>query len=90
MLKELVEAEISSIAKEQPCLVHVRNVACWIIHRCMNCCIDTHALHRDRGAACVLINTNTLVRQEFLCILKFILTSPVCNPVLLDLIFTEW
>lgn len=89
MLKELVEAEISSIAKEQPCLVHVRNVACWIIHRCMNCCIDTHALHRDRGAACVLINTNTLVRQEYLGTMKFILTLSACNPVVPNLIFTE-
>lgn len=60
-MKVLVEAEISSIAKEQPCLVQVRNVACWIIHRCNNCLMDTHALHRDRGAACVLINCNMLV-----------------------------
>lgn len=36
-------------------------MGCWIIHRCINCSIDTHALHRERGAASVLINCNTLV-----------------------------
>lgn len=68
--EDLVEAEILNIAKEQPCLVHVRNVACWIIHHCMNCNIDTHALHRDRGAACVLINTKTLSDKSVIEALK--------------------
>lgn len=68
--EDVVEAEILSIAKEQPCLVQVRNVACWIIHRCINCCIDTHALHRERGAASVLINCNTLSDKTVIAALK--------------------
>ncbi|XP_026292878.1 uncharacterized protein LOC113217275 isoform X1 [Frankliniella occidentalis] len=68
--EDLVEAEVIGIAKEQPCLVQVRNVVCWIIHRCINCGIDTHALHRERGAACVLINSNTLSDKSAIGALK--------------------
>ncbi|KAJ1521497.1 hypothetical protein ONE63_003162 [Megalurothrips usitatus] len=68
--EDLVEAEVLNIAKEQPCLVHVRNVACWIIHRCINCSTDTHALHRERGAVCVLINTKALSDRTAIAALK--------------------
>ncbi|KAK3917417.1 Proline-rich AKT1 substrate 1 [Frankliniella fusca] len=68
--EDLVEAEVRGIAKEQPCLVQVRNVACWIVHRCINCSTDTHALHRERGAACVLINSNILSDKSTIAALK--------------------
>lgn len=49
------------ITKEQQGLVEIRNVGTWIIHRCLNCSIYTHAVHREYGAALVLININMIV-----------------------------
>lgn len=42
-------------------MVEIRNVGSWVIHRCYNCSIYTHAVHRDYGAALVLINTDIVV-----------------------------
>lgn len=33
----------------------------WVTHRCYNCSMYTHAVHRDYGAALVLINSNIVV-----------------------------
>ncbi|XP_046748624.1 uncharacterized protein LOC124412631 [Diprion similis] len=52
--------ELEGITKELPGLVEVRNIGAWAIHRCINCLMNTHAVHRERGAALVLINTNVL------------------------------
>lgn len=53
--------ELEGITKELPGLVEVRNVGAWIVHRCINCSTNTHSIHRERGAALVLINANILV-----------------------------
>jgi len=53
--------ELETITKEQPGLVEIKNVGSWIIHRCYNCSIYTHAVHREFGAALVLINSNIVV-----------------------------
>lgn len=42
-------------------MVEIRNIGSWVIHRCYNCSIYTHAVHRDYGAALVLINTDIVV-----------------------------
>ncbi|KAG6797065.1 hypothetical protein HZU73_07605 [Apis mellifera caucasica] len=57
-------SELEGITKEQPSLVEIRNIGSWIIHRCYNCSIYTHAVHRDYGAALVLINTDILSLPE--------------------------
>lgn len=54
-------SELETITKEQPGLVEIRNIGSWIIHRCYNCSIYTHAVHREYGAALVLINSNIVV-----------------------------
>jgi len=53
--------ELETITKEQPGLVEIRNVGSWIIHRCYNCSMYTHAVHREYGAALVLVNSNIAV-----------------------------
>lgn len=53
--------ELEKITKEQPGLMEKRNVGSWIVHRCCNCSMYTHAVHREYGAALVLINNNILV-----------------------------
>lgn len=56
--------DLEGITKEQQGLVEVRNVGTWIIHRCINCSVYTHAIHREYGAALVLINTNIVTSSE--------------------------
>lgn len=56
--------ELEGITKEQPGLVEIKNVGSWIIHRCYNCTMYTHAVHRDYGAALVLINTNIVTSSK--------------------------
>lgn len=53
--------ELETITKEQPGLVEIRNIGSWIIHRCYNCSIYTHAVHREHGAALVLVNSNIIL-----------------------------
>lgn len=52
---------LETITKEQPGLVEIKNVGSWITHRCYNCSMYTHAVHREYGAALVLINSNIVV-----------------------------
>lgn len=52
--------KLRRINKEHSGLVASRNVGNWIVHQCLNCDVQTHAIHRDRGAACVLISTKLL------------------------------
>ncbi|XP_008208814.1 lobe protein isoform X1 [Nasonia vitripennis] len=70
--------ELEKITKEQPGLVEVRNVGAWAIHRCYNCFMFTHAVHREYGAASVLINTNVITSDDEIAQLK---ASPNYSPV---------
>ncbi|KAI4501725.1 hypothetical protein M0802_003060 [Mischocyttarus mexicanus] len=56
--------DLEVITKEHQSLVEVTNVGTWIIHRCLNCSLYTHALHKEYGAALVLINTNMITSPE--------------------------
>lgn len=56
--------DLEGITKEQQGLVEIRNVGKWIIHRCMNCSVYTHAINREYGAALVLINVNMVTSPE--------------------------
>jgi len=53
--EDICSVELGGISKEQSALVQVRNVENWIVHHCLNCSTNTHAIHREKGAACVLI-----------------------------------
>ncbi|KAK7868590.1 hypothetical protein R5R35_009479 [Gryllus longicercus] len=66
----LVLVEHGRISKVQSSLVQVRNVGLWIIHSCMNCSLNTHAIHREKGAAFVLFNKALLVNPEEISALK--------------------
>ncbi|KAJ8931758.1 hypothetical protein NQ314_015290 [Rhamnusium bicolor] len=52
--------KLLNITKVHPCLVQTRHVGCWTITRCCNCDCYTHAVHREKGASCVLIYTKLL------------------------------
>ncbi|KZC09239.1 PREDICTED: uncharacterized protein LOC107187534 [Dufourea novaeangliae] len=71
-------SELEGITKEQPGLVDIRNVGSWVIHRCYNCSMYTHAVHRDYGAALVLINNDIITTPEEINKLK---SSPDYSPV---------
>lgn len=58
--EDICSVELGGISKEQSTLVQVRNVENWIIHHCLNCSTNTHAIHREKGAACVLIAQSLL------------------------------
>ncbi|XP_043269197.1 uncharacterized protein PRAS40 [Venturia canescens] len=70
--------ELEGITKEQSGLVEVRNVGSWIIHYCYNCSIYTHAVHREHGAALVLINTNMIMSSDEIDKMR---ASPNYSPV---------
>ena len=71
-------SELEGITKEQPGLVEIRNVGSWVIHRCYNCSMYTHAVHRDYGAALVLINTDIVTSPEEINKLR---SNPDYSPV---------
>ncbi|XP_078046144.1 proline-rich Akt substrate 40 kDa [Augochlora pura] len=71
-------SELEGITKEQPGLVEIRNVGSWVIYRCYNCSMYTHAVHRDFGAALVLINKDIITLPEEINKLK---SSPSYSPV---------
>ncbi|XP_053978077.1 uncharacterized protein LOC128876022 isoform X1 [Hylaeus volcanicus] len=71
-------SELEGITKEQPGLVEIRNVGSWVIHRCYNCSMYTHAVHRDYGAALVLINRDIVTSPEEINKLK---SSPDYSPI---------
>ncbi|XP_012280046.1 uncharacterized protein LOC105699535 isoform X2 [Orussus abietinus] len=70
--------ELEGITKEQSGLVDVKNVGAWVIHRCYNCSLYTHAVHREYGAAMVLINTSIVMSSEEINKLK---ANPDYSPV---------
>lgn len=70
--------ELETITKEQPGLVEIRNVGSWIIHRCNNCSMYTHAVHREFGAALVLVNSNIALCSEEIDRLR---SNPDYSPV---------
>ena len=71
-------SELEGITKEQPGLVEIRNVGSWVIHRCYNCSVYTHAVHREYGAALVLINSDLVTLPEEIDKLK---SNPDYSPV---------
>ncbi|XP_011637217.1 uncharacterized protein LOC105427247 isoform X2 [Pogonomyrmex barbatus] len=71
-------SELETITKEQPGLMEIRNVGSWIVHRCYNCSMYTHAVHREYGAALVLINNNIVLSSEEINKLK---SNPDYSPV---------
>ncbi|KAL3279416.1 hypothetical protein HHI36_016927 [Cryptolaemus montrouzieri] len=51
---------LDNIMRNLPGLVETREVGSWIIHYCINCKVHTHAVHKEKGASCVLVNSNLL------------------------------
>lgn len=47
---------LNNINRIIPDLDETREVGSWIIHYCINCKFHTHAVHKEKGASCVLIN----------------------------------
>ncbi|KAK0088704.1 hypothetical protein PV325_010972 [Microctonus aethiopoides] len=56
--------ELEGINKEQCSLVMNKNIDLWCIHRCINCSMYTHAVHRNHGAGLVLINKNMITTND--------------------------
>ncbi|KAJ8667669.1 hypothetical protein QAD02_009332 [Eretmocerus hayati] len=62
--------QLENITKEQPGLVETRIIGAWVVHRCYNCMTYTHAVHREFGAAMVLIRCNLITSEEEIINLK--------------------
>ncbi|XP_039295434.1 uncharacterized protein LOC111046277 [Nilaparvata lugens] len=70
MAADLGTVELVGISKEQAVLVEISTVGHWVIHRCHNCGIYTHALNRDKGAASVLVNKQLISDSSVITSLK--------------------
>lgn len=62
--------ELENITKEQSGLIASRNIGSWVVNRCINCSMYTHAVNREHGAALVLINTNIISSADEIYKLK--------------------
>ncbi|XP_021940972.1 uncharacterized protein LOC110840331 isoform X2 [Zootermopsis nevadensis] len=67
---DIFTVDLGRISKEQASLVQVRSVENWIIHHCLNCSTNTHAIHREKGAACVLVSQSLLTNPADVAALK--------------------
>ncbi|KAF2883094.1 hypothetical protein ILUMI_23086 [Ignelater luminosus] len=52
--------KLNTINMEHSGLVMSRTIGNWISHQCLNCDVYTHAIHRERGATCVLVSAKLL------------------------------
>ncbi|XP_063232945.1 proline-rich AKT1 substrate 1 isoform X2 [Bacillus rossius redtenbacheri] len=62
--------ELALISKEQPSLVLVRDAGDWVVHHCLGCGVGTHAIHREKGAALVLVSRAMLMNAAEIDSLK--------------------
>lgn len=58
-----------AVTKQQPGLVVSRAIGQWNVHTCLNCSLDTYAVHRDKGASCVLVSSQLTVRCHTILII---------------------
>ncbi|KAG8224943.1 hypothetical protein J437_LFUL006443, partial [Ladona fulva] len=62
--EDIGKVETERITKEQAALVQLRNAGSWVIHLCLNCSMNTHAIHREKGASYVLVNKGLMTNPE--------------------------
>ncbi|KAG5898599.1 hypothetical protein JTB14_020975 [Gonioctena quinquepunctata] len=48
---------LKNIKKVQASLVQARNIGHWTVNSCINCICEAYAVHREKGASCVVINS---------------------------------
>ncbi|CAG9859421.1 unnamed protein product [Phyllotreta striolata] len=53
-------SKLKNIVKTQPNLVHTRHTGNWMVHCCINCIKEIYALHKEKGASCVVVSTKLL------------------------------
>ncbi|PSN55384.1 hypothetical protein C0J52_01850 [Blattella germanica] len=78
--EEICTVDLGRISKEQSSLVQVRNVENWIIHQCLNCSTNTHAIHREKGAACVLISKSLLSSDRYSVVFRILVSHSENDP----------
>ncbi|XP_057667276.1 uncharacterized protein LOC130900593 isoform X1 [Diorhabda carinulata] len=84
--QELLQVvKLKNITKVLPTMVQTRTVGHWNINCCLNCLKETYAVHRDKGAACVVMSSKLLdsksiekIRNEQLAISKVF--NVIINP----------
>lgn len=55
MFKDLIQlGKLKNITKVHPYLVQTRNVGKWTINCCFSCFSEVYAVHKEKGASCVL------------------------------------
>jgi proline-rich AKT1 substrate 1 len=55
--------KLVNINKSHSGLIQTRNVGSWVIHYCINCDVHSHAVHREKGASCVLVNSKLFTKE---------------------------
>lgn len=55
MFQDLIQlGKLQNITKVHPYLVQTRNIGNWTINCCLNCFTEVYAVHKEKGASCVL------------------------------------
>lgn len=67
--EDVGSVELAGISKEQGVLVEVHNVGSWIVHRCLNCSMYTHALNTSNTVS-ILINRNLVTDPNEIAALR--------------------
>nr|XP_023026356.1 uncharacterized protein LOC111514351 [Leptinotarsa decemlineata] len=52
--------KLENITKIQASLVQARNVGQWTVNCCINCICEAYAVHKEKGASCVIINSKLM------------------------------
>ncbi|ERL88574.1 uncharacterized protein LOC109537631 [Dendroctonus ponderosae] len=53
-------AKLQNIKRAHPGLIASKQIDLWTISHCLNCDVETHAIHKEKGASCVFINAKLL------------------------------
>ncbi|RZC38732.1 lobe protein [Asbolus verrucosus] len=56
--------KLININKSHSGLIQTRNVGSWVIHYCINCGVHSHAVHREKGASCILVNAKLFTQES--------------------------
>lgn len=67
--EDVGSVELAGISKEQGVLVEVHNVSTWIVHRCLNCSMYTHALNTSNTVS-ILVNRKLITDPNEIAALR--------------------
>ncbi|CAG9764597.1 unnamed protein product [Ceutorhynchus assimilis] len=73
--------KLLNVIKVHPGLIRTRSVGLWNITYCLNCDVQTHAIHKEKGATYVLVHTKLLNEEAINNLKSSDLVSTIYNIV---------